>query len=230
MNRSEIQDASRNPFKVKIWTSSHGLGSHHFPQALGAVFKNKGLLRLPEINAVGGRYLDSNFVDTYRRDFEESTTYESRSKCLSHMSIILLGDNNIRSHAVKGAFRVVKSIGQIIEIHQNFYYPLLICGLMPSPRTEAVTGILSEYTDDKLQEKVIELHSNPEGRFYGYVCTTSFFTKITGPPVLNKHFSRDGIHLNEFGANVLALNLLSEANTLAKTVVGYPDFRNGRSA
>ena len=73
MNRSEIQDASKNPFKVKIWTSSHGLGSHHFPQALGAVFKNKGLIRLPEINAVGGRYLDSNFVDTYRRDFEEST-------------------------------------------------------------------------------------------------------------------------------------------------------------
>ena len=79
-----------------------------------------------------------------------------------------------------------------------------------------------------LQEKVIELHSNPEGRFYGYVCTTSFFTKITGPPVLNKHFSRDGIHLNEFGASVLALNLLSEANTLARTVVDY--FPNRRSA
>ena len=218
MDENEIRKASQNPFKVKIWAGSHGLKSHYFPQELEKSFTDRGLLRLPEIDAVDGRLLDENFIDYYRREFE-SESYST----IPQVSIILMSDTNIRRHAIKGAFRAVQAVKELIKIHKDTIHPLLICGPMPCPRTDQITGILSEHTEDRFQKMIVRLHKKPTGRFFGYVCVTSFFIQNEFPPLITSLFARDGIHLNREGAKVLSISLVAHANTLVQSVLSYQD-------
>lgn len=206
------------PFSLKIWTSSHGLRSHFFPQALTRAFEENELIKFPIVDAVGGRLIDQNFVDSYKEDFDKI-----RDSDEPRISVLLLGDNNIRSYANKGAFRVFKYTKQIIELHKNTCHPLLVCGMMPSPKTIARTGIISEYVDDIIQEEITKLQSDPKGRFFGYVCTTSFFTDEEGFIISKKYYSKDGIHLNQLGAYSLANNILANSKFLADTVLRFAD-------
>lgn len=212
---TEDEDKS---FSVRIFTSSHGLSSHFFPQALKSVFESRNLIKYPSVDAEGGRVFSDAFMDHYKLEFEKIKQAGEPT-----ISILLLGDNNIRAQAVRGAFRVCKYTKEIIELHKNTCHPLLVCGLMPSPETWPKSLLLCEHVDDVLQETIEQLHCNPAGRFFGFVCTTSFFTDSEGFVISKKHFSKDGIHLNELGAHVLALNLLSNARVLAATVQAYND-------
>ena len=203
-------------FSVRLFTSSHGLASHHFPKALARVFKENSLIEYPVVDAVGGRVMHEDFVAYYKQEFEKIK--QTRKPTIS---ILLLGDNNIRRYAVVGAFRVYQHTKEITELHKGTCHPLLVCGLVPSPKTIPQSGILCEHVDDVLQKMINDLHCDPAGRLFGYVCTTSFFVDEQGFVIEKKHFAKDGIHLNELGAHVLALHLLANAKMLADSVLKY---------
>jgi hypothetical protein len=208
----------REPFEVKIWTSSHGLAHHYFPQQLEKAYKHEGLLRFPEIDAVSGRVIDEQFVDIYREDFEKIKDSPN-----PQISILLLGDNNIRQYALMGAFRVWKHTLEIIELHKGTCYPLLICGVMPSPQTDAQTRPVSEYLDDRLKTKINELRKQGRSaKIFGHFNSYSFFAEPEGYIIANKYFAPDGIHLNELGAYELASNMLLGAKILAEVLLEYP--------
>lgn len=205
------------PFPVKIWTSSHGLGSHYFPQSLREVFAENDKIKFPEINAKGGRMITDDFVITYLEEFKNNKNSEPQ------ISVLLLGDNDIRRYSRKGAFKVYKNTKQIIEAHKQSQHPLLLLGLMPSPKTHAETNPISEYLDDTFQQEIQNLHSNPEYRHLGFVSTASFFTNEEGFILNRKYFERDGVHLKKDGALTLATNILENAKLLVDAIQSYTD-------
>ena len=64
-------EVQNKPLPVKIWTSSHGLASHYFPQSLEKVFKENNEIELPSINAKGGRTFSDDLVATYKSEFDK---------------------------------------------------------------------------------------------------------------------------------------------------------------
>lgn len=201
------------PFAVKIYTSSHGTARHNFPQALEKVFQENDQILFPTIDAKGGRMITDKFVEDYLTEF--NTIKDSKEP---RITVLLLGDNNIRTFAKRGAFMTFKNTKQIIDIHKESIHPLLLLGVMPSPATHAQTIPLSEYLDDILQEEVEKLHSNLEGTSIAFVCTSSFFTDSNGFLRNRKYFKSDQIHLNSFGSLSLAGNIVEKAKMLVDTV------------
>lgn len=213
-----MESKVKTPFKVKIWTSSHGLESHHFPQSLETVFQESSKLKQIQIDAKGGRQINEEFVAEYLKDFRKVKELGE-----PQITVLLMGDNNIRKFAKKGAFKVFKFTKEIIKAHEGTCHPLLVLGLMPSPKTHHSTISIAEYLDDILQETIFKLHKDSSGRFFAFVCTTSFFTNQDGFILNKKYFSRDGIHLNKDGALALASNIVENARLLAETVWDYAD-------
>ena len=203
-------------FAVKIWTSSHGCSNHHFPESLDEVFEENKYILKPEINAKGGRTIDEHFVAEYLQDFAET-----KKSQIPTITVLLMGDNNIRQFAKKGAFKVFKYTKEIIEAHKGTIHPLLVLGMMPSPRTHAQTSPMSEHIDDILQEAIENLYTDPANCIFAYVCTTSFFTDGNGYVLNKKYFSRDGIHLNKLGAATLAIQIITNAKILADTILTH---------
>lgn len=203
------------PLAVKIWTSSHGLGSHHFPQSLRKVFEENDKIKFPEINAKGGRMITDEFVETYLQELEKNKNSKPQ------ISVLLLGDNDIRTFARKGAFKVFKNTKRIIEAHKNTCHPLLLLGLMPSPKTHHKTISIAEYLDDTFQEAIANSYSDPANRIFGFVCTASFFSDKDGFLLNKKYFERDGVHLNEAGALSLAENILENAKLLVDAIFSW---------
>ena len=206
----------KKPFAVKIWTSSHGLARHYFPQSLAKLFEPNTEIQYPAIDAKGGRTMNDDFVANYISEFDQIRDSEDPT-----ISVILLGDNDIRQYAKRGAFKLFGNTQKIIETHKNTNHPLLVLGLMPSPKTHAQTCSIAEYLDDILQQEITKLHCTKEGRRFAFVCTTSFFTDADGFLLNQEYFMRDQIHLNRAGALSLAKNILENAKFLVETVRTY---------
>lgn len=206
--------AKRNePFAVKIWTSSHGLPSHHFPQSLKAIFEENDKIKFPSIDAKGGRMITDDFVANYISQFDQI-----RDSSEPQISVLLLGDNDIRKFAKKGAFKVFRNTKQIIETHKGSCHPLLLLGIMPSPKTHALTLPMAEYLDDVMQAEIAKLYTEPENKIFAFVCTSAFFSDKDGFLLNRKYFMRDGVHLNETGAMALAANIIENTKILVDTI------------
>jgi lysophospholipase L1-like esterase len=208
----------KTPFKVTIWTSSHGLASHFFPQALKKKFDEqpRTKISMPTINARGGRIICENFVTEYLEDFEKiKDSKEPR------ITILLMGDNNLRKYALKVCFWNYKFSLEILEAHRGTCHPLLILGLMPSPRTHDVTIPLAEYMDDFFQETVLDLYERfkQESRFFAFTNSSSFFSDKKGNLLHLKYFTNDGVHLNQKGAEKLAKRILQNAELMVDSVL-----------
>ena len=206
-------EVQNKPLPVKIWTSSHGLASHYFPQSLEKVFKENNEIELPSINAKGGRTFSDDLVATYTSEFDKIKDSKD-----SQMSVFLLGDNDTRRYGKRGSFKVFKNTKAIINLHKQTAHPLLICGQMPSPRTYPSTNPLAEYLDDIIQDEIESLYVEPEGRFFGYVCAKMFFNDQHGFLRNKEYFMNDGVHLTRLGAERLATCIIENAKTLAKAV------------
>lgn len=207
--------ALSKPFEVKIWTSSHGTSYHHFPLNLEKAFrdstneKKDSLIQSPCVNAIPGRCLTKRFVEEVKTDLEKS------DPLVRQMNIILMGDNDVRSLAFSGSYRVVSQIGKLIELHENTQNALILCGLLPSPATHMVTARLFDYTSSNIRNLCDEAHTTPRGRFISYLKLSHLFNDQDGLIDYLRYFEEDGVHLNPTGAYRLAQYLVHHAMDFA---------------
>lgn len=199
-------------FQTKIWTSSHGTRKHFLPQSFEKLYMPNEFFAFPQIDAVPGRFLNEIFFDNYKKEFESYIQSNGRER----ISIIALGDNDLRLHAFRGSFHILKYTTKIVELHLGTCHPLLVFGLMPSPQTHAQTALLSEYTDHRVQTEIEKYQKKPEGKKLGFVDTTAIFSDEEGFLQHEYYYSRDGIHLSPEGAAQLAFSMIKNANILAQ--------------
>ena len=203
-------------YKVKIWTSSHGMHHHFLPRALKAIFQPNTLIEFPMINARPGRLIDDNFYDEFKEDFDSLDRAVNNKP---QINVLLMGDNNIRTHAFKGGFRIYNTTKMIIDLHKDTRHPLLVLGVMPSPGTFAQTLPLSEFTDDILDKYVKAYHRKGQASNIAFATTMRFFSDSEGFLLYKTLFKTDGIHLNETGALQLALKILLGAARMADMLI-----------
>ncbi len=165
---------------------------------------------MPTINAKPGRFIDDNFYDELKNDFD---LLDRAVNNKPQINVLLMGDNNIRAHAFKGGFRIYNTTQRIIKL------PLLVLGVMPSPGTFSQTLPLSEFTDDVVQKYIDHLHLNLQAPNVVFAATMPFFSDSEGFLLHKTLFMKDGIHLTETGALQLALKILLHAGGLADMVI-----------
>jgi hypothetical protein len=126
-----------------------------------------------------------------------------------------MGDNDLRTHAVHGAQRVQENTQTLINLHKNTPHGLLLFGCLPSPATFPQTTPLANYLDDLVEKEVIKLTCSDPSAYgnIGFVHTSVLFCNQENSHQL---FEKDGIHLNEMGAQFLAHHILSYTSKLAK--------------
>jgi len=160
------------PIKCRIWTSSHGNDNHYFPKELSQLFQNKFGIDTPIIDSRPGRLFNDEFMTEFEANFHGLTDPQ--------INVILMGDNDLRTHAVHGAQRTQENTKKIINLHKNTPHGLLIFGSLPSPATFPQTAPLANFLDDQTEDELIKLLcSDPQayGRI-GFVHTSVLFSKI----------------------------------------------------
>ena len=169
---------------------------------------------MPQINAKPGRLIDDNFYDELKKDFDSLD-----EKSQPQINVILMGDNNIRTQAFKGGFRLYRTTKQIINLHKETRHPLLVLGVMPSPGTFAQTLPLSEFSDNIIQQYLINLHHQGQAKNVAFVAATPFFSDSEGYLLYKTLFKKDGIHLTQMGALQLAYKTIHNCGNLANMVL-----------
>lgn len=199
-------------YSVRIWTSCHGSDNHFLPQSLEQLFLENDFIEMPEVHSVPGRFLKHEVVEEIRIHLSNVTQ--------PHINILMLSENNIKSCALKGAFKVYKHTKEIIELHKNTPHGLLICGMLPCPKHYSQIIALSEFTDDKIQLEVTKLHQTGDVSFanLAFIYLASIFKDNEGFLLNKMYFEKDEVHLNESGAFTLARNLLDYACDLARAM------------
>jgi hypothetical protein len=201
--------AAPKPFEVKIWTSSHGTDRHHFPASLQkAFFSNThplrdSLITLPLLNAIPGRETKDQFVAEFKQDFDNIPSDVRR------VSVILMGDNDIRSNDYVGASRIESNIQRIIDFHHDSPHCLIICGLLPSPVSWTHTSFLFHRVSNRLYSKVDSLNKSSGQPHVAFLKVLNIFLDGKGFIEEQKFFDSDRIHLNPQGAFQLANHLIT---------------------
>ena len=203
--------------EVKIFTSSHGTEFHHFPQTLAQIFAENSFIQYPLIDAEPGRMFHATFFKKYKEDFEGIQNQDT-----PRISVIIIGDNNIRNEAFRGGFRILQMAGKLIELHKGTIHPLLFFGLMPSPITHCSTYQLAEYSDSRVEDlfKAAQKESQTNGKLFTFVRLSEFF-EDEGSVMRDLFFEKDKIHLNQKGAQTLAQQILRFATQVAENYQKY---------
>ena len=203
-----------NQLKVKLWTSSHGMHKHYLPQSFKQIYKPNPLIALPEIDAKPGRLINEIFFDELKSDFDN---LDENSP--PQINVLLMGDNNLRTQAFRGGFRLYKTTKQIVDLHKETRHPLLVLGVLPSPGTYNQTLPLSEFSDNIIQQYIIDNHQKGQARNVVFVAATPFFSDTEGFLLYKTLYSRDGVHLSRMGALQLALKILHHCGNLASMIL-----------
>ena len=210
--------AMSKQFKVKLWTSSHGMPHNFLPASFRQIYQPNPLIELPMIDARPGRLIDDNFYDELKADFDNLDT-----KPQPQINVILMGDNDIRTQAFKGGFRLYNTTQKIIDLHKETRHPLLVLGVMPSPGTYPQTLPLSEFSDDIINKYIENYHRKGQARNVVFAVTTAFFSDSEGFLLYKTLFRKDGIHLTSLGALQLALKILQHCGNIADLALQQAD-------
>ena len=206
------------PAEVVIWTSSHGTDYHHLPAELEKIYsKNTNMqeyLNKPLINAKPGRLMNSQFMQDFTSDFQTINPSTTR------LSIILMGDNDLRCLGVSGCYRVLNNTRKLIKLHENSQHALLIFGLMPSPATHHQTSGHADYCDFRVRKEIERAHEIDKSRNIGFVKTSVFFDDPQGFIRNRYYFCPDGVHLKPAGAKCLAKNILNKSFSFLQVISG----------
>lgn len=208
------------PCSVTIWTSSHGTDRHHFPLSLGSAFNEllpevEKYMFLPSISAKPGRFSNSDFMREFTNNFNDLPPQPT------HLNIILMGDNDIRSLGVDGGWRHYKNALKMIEMTKNSPHALLLMGIMPSPVSYLQTDVHADYCDFRVRKEVEALHKTKDlsgPQKIGFIRTAQFFDDENGFIENELYFKRDRIHLNKAGAKQLATHLLDNAMSFIQVI------------
>ena len=207
------------PCVVKIWTSSHGTDRHHLPGALQIEYNSiPGIsehMKYPLIDAKPGRLMNDRFLKEIEDEFAILPDDTSR------LNVILMGDNDIRTHGQGGGYRILSKSKKLINLHKNTKHALLLMGQMPSPVSHVQTSGISDYADYRVQREIEKLHQqstvdHPEK--IGFVRTSLFFDDPFGFLDHERYFTRDRVHLSQEGAQCLAQNLIKNALSFVKLI------------
>ena len=197
------------PCVVKIWTSSHGTDRHHFPGALQSEFNSctekSEYMKYPLVDAKPGRLMNDRFFGQIEDDFAMIPDDTSR------LNVILMGDNDIRTHGNGGGYRILNKSKKLINLHKDTKHALLLMGQMPSPVSHVQTSGISDYADFRVQREIEKLHqetTTDHQEKIGFVRTSLFFDDPFGFLDHERYFTRDRVHLNHEGAQCLARNLI----------------------
>ena len=206
------------PVEVVIWTSSHGTDYHHLPLEIDKIYSKSTnmpeFLNKPLINAKPGRMMNSQFMKDFTSDFQTINPSTTR------LSIILMGDNDLRCLGVSGCYRVLNNTKKLIKIHEGTHHALLLFGLMPSPATHYQTSGHADYCDFRVRKEVEKAHVLGNPRNIGFVKTSMFFDDPQGF-IRNRHyFCQDGVHLKIAGARCLAKNILNKSLSFLQVISG----------
>jgi hypothetical protein len=195
------------PFPVVIWTDSYGTRRHHFPESMGKVVARHqdtagAAFYISKINAQPGRMLDTRFMDEFEANF-----FGSR-KGRKQMNVILLGGNDIQTHAYNGAARLVSNIQTLAKWHDNSNCPLMICGIPPRPEVHYQIEDLANYVDSKMKNTITQRHTGGNmDCMFEFVKTFDFFRDKDGFCMTVNLYEEDGIHLNKAGTHLLCEKL-----------------------
>ena len=113
----QLNNTFVTPCVVKIWTSSHGTDRHHFPGALQTEFNSSieksEYMKYPLIDAKPGRLMNDRFFGQIEDDFAMIPDDTSR------LNVILMGDNDIRTHGNGGGYRILNKSKKLIlnQVH-----------------------------------------------------------------------------------------------------------------
>ena len=206
------------PFEVMLWTSSHGSDHHFLPNEISNFYskhqKMQSFMAKPLINAKPGRLMNSQFIAEFTKDFE------SLDPSTTRVSIILMGDNDLRSLGVNGGSRVLNNSKKLIELHKDTNHALLLMGLMPSPATHQQTDGHADYCDFRVRKEVAKAHETGNPRFIGFVQTSTFFNDPEGFIRNKLYFCLDGVHLRQKGARCLARHLMTKSLSFMQVISG----------
>ncbi len=218
MSTISVNKPKPSPVDVVIWTSSHGTPFHHLPQELEKIYsKNvrmKAFLNKPLFNAKPGRLMNSQFMFEFTHDFERIDPSTTR------LSIILMGDNDLRSLGIDGCSRVFNNSKKLISLHESSHHALLLMGLLPSPGTHLQTSGFADYCDFRVKKEVEKAHEKGDPEKLGFVRTSVFFNDREGHIKHKIHFCLDGVHLKPEGARCLARNLLNKSVNFMQVISG----------
>ena len=194
------------PFRVTIWTSSHGTEKHYFPQSLNNYFVRNTHFLYPVVNAKPGRLTNDLFIKEFLSDFERIP------KEINQLNVILMGDNDLRRDKNKGAFHLFVNIQKLIEMHLDTSHALLVLGLLPCPYSIKHSDLDRhfEISDFKIEKEIRQLHSKNMGKNIGFSRTRTFFNEDQNLIDWYQYFERDGVHLKRNGSDCLARNMLQE--------------------
>ena len=180
------------PIVVKIFTSSHGRPGRHLIQGLEKVFCQNSFMTFPSINFKPGRLVNYRLYNEVKRDFFRIPIGEQR------LTIIILGDNDLRVDLDQGMRRVSNYYKEIVKIYENSKHLLLLLGTLPSPISQKFTDRYSLKNDFRIQNLVEEQNSD-------HICflkTQTLFDRVGVPQ--KAFFEKDLTHLRPIGAEVLA--------------------------
>lgn len=200
-------------FNVTIWTSCHGDEHHFLPQVIEGIFADNEYITEPHLNAVPGRFMTHELVAEIREHLGRLTK--------PHINVLMLGESNVQTFAIKGAFKYFKYTKEIIELHRGTKHGLLVCGLLPCPKLYAQVTALSNFVDNKLHKAVQNLHETEgiSAANIGFVPLEGHFRDKDGFLLSRMYFEDDEIHLNETGVLKLAPTLLDYICDLASSIV-----------
>jgi hypothetical protein len=209
------------PIPVVIWTDSYGSDWHYFPECLQTETESrKEILKaagedlpfeIKKINAVPGRMLDNRSMEEIEINFHWIRKGEAQ------MNVILLGGNDIQTHAYNGAARFLANIRTLTKWHDGSNCPLMLCGIPPRPEVHYQIEDLANYVDSKMKEYMTSRHAgNAKDCMFKFTKTYDFFRDENGFCMTLNLYEKDEIHLNKAGAAKLCKRLCKEIEDQAR--------------
>jgi len=195
----------KTKIRLKVWGSSHACDHHFLPSRLKETFFGSEKYEEPVFHASSGLKITKELVKIIQNDMSENQNY-------SQIHIILLGGNNIREGWKPAS--VAQLLEQIILASKNAPNSLVIlCGLIPSPKTEYKTKDSFILTDKLIIKLAKKFEQN-----------SSFFNSakvLTHQGKVKMDCFADGIHLNRFGAKHFTTCLTNHILKIPNVKVGY---------
>lgn len=210
----------KGPVEVKIWTNSQGHALRQLPHQLALEFTPNQCIRFPFIDCRPNRQWNNTFFNEFENDFNDlSLTGQQR------LSIIFLGDSEIREKPEIASTRIVNWAKKLVQMHENSDNLLVILGLLPLPGVMQKIVDCAEKTDEELA-KVVALSTDRalattlKIRSSFVKVSHGFCDQTTGLVMENPYFEPDRNRLSTAGAKRLAQIILTTSMHLVRVATG----------
>ena len=177
---------------VKIWQSSHGRESRYLPSFVQESFANQGRFFIPEIDAVPGRKIDFDLINTMTK-----FAIQKSQSVKKQLHFFCIGDNNLRwnkDSLETFMFKIQHLVNQFSSV-QNCH--LVLTSILPQPVSDKTSKTVFRSANHAMYA-LCKNHQN-----VSFMDITKSFVKDN---VIDASlFQRDGVHMTESGAKKMQL-------------------------